>query len=63
MVGCRSGTRTQPGGGHSAEQVSGMAVLPNTPPGLGKWRDRARTANSAVFHNASLNAHIEWRFP
>lgn len=28
-------------------------------------RQRAvrRTVNSAVFHNASLNAHIEWRFP
>lgn len=29
------------------------------------WADsgRPQTLNSAVFHNASRNAHIEWRFP
>ena len=35
----------------------------NAPPGPGRLRGRTRTVNSAVFHNASLNAHIEWRFP
>ncbi|ABE33098.1 hypothetical protein Bxe_B2897 [Paraburkholderia xenovorans LB400] len=35
----------------------------NAPLGLGRLRGSPRTVISAVFHNASLNAHIEWRFP
>jgi hypothetical protein len=48
----------------SAAQVSGMAILPRRaarfPAYTGPHANRA--VNSAVFHNATLNAHIEWRF-
>ena len=48
----------------SAAQVSGMAVLPQRASSLGFQPEAPRvTVNSALFHNASLNAHIEWRFP
>ncbi len=47
--------------GSTGFRHGGLAAF--APPGLGKLRVRARTVNSAVFHNASLNAHIEWRFP
>ncbi|CAH2806773.1 MAG: hypothetical protein PPHEESC_5733 [uncultured Paraburkholderia sp.] len=43
----------------------GMAVLPQRRSRLainGPAAGRPRGVNSAVFHNASLNAHIEWRF-
>jgi hypothetical protein len=50
----------------SAAQVSGMTVLPQRVlrPRLQQQAPRNRVmVNSAVFHNASPNAHIEWRFP
>jgi len=50
----------------SAVPVSGMAVVPQRRSPLainGLAAGRSRTVISAVFHNASLNAHIEWRFP
>jgi len=50
----------------SAVQVSGMAVLPQRAVRAryapGSLAHPYANSKSAVFHNASLNAHIEWRF-
>jgi hypothetical protein len=63
---CRRKKGEAPAQESSAVPVSGMAVLPQRrfrPAINGPAASLPRTANSAVFNNASLNAHIEWRFP
>jgi hypothetical protein len=63
---CRRDRGETPARESSAVLVSGMVVLPQRrfrPAISGPAASLPRTANSAVFNNASLNAHIEWRFP